>query len=187
MTTRITGGRDRGRRIRIPAKAGLRPTSERVRAAIFSMIGAGAVVDKRVLDLYAGTGVLALEALSRGAESAVFVEDNGRRCEEIRRLLGEFGMDEKGQVRRGKVERVLGQMDDRFDLVFADPPYDNDPWETVMLMLNERDLLRDCAFVVAEHRHDRRLSDGYGGLTLATNRRHGDTAISIYRFMKTDG
>ncbi len=185
MTTRITGGTDRGRKIRIPARAGLRPTAERVRAAIFSIIGAEAIADKQVLDLYAGTGVLAIEALSRGAESAVLVEDNGRRCEEIRRLLQELGLGDRAQVRRGKVERALERMDGRFDLVFADPPYDLDPWETIMLTLNERDLLNDKAVVVTEHRHDRQLSDEYGDLVLTTTRRYGDTTTTIYG--KTNG
>ena len=80
MATRITGGILRGRVLRSPAVAGLRPTSERVRAALFSIIGSDAVEGKRVVDLYAGTGALGMDALSRGAEHVDFVEQSSEDC-----------------------------------------------------------------------------------------------------------
>ena len=92
MSTRITGGSERGRRLRSTKGAGLRPTSERVRAAIFSTIGHDAVDGTRVLDLYAGTGALGIEALSRGAAWADFVEVDTRRCQDIRETLRQMGL-----------------------------------------------------------------------------------------------
>ena len=181
MTTRITGGSQRGRRLHSAKGAGLRPTSERVRAAIFSMIGRSAVESVRVLDLYAGTGALGIEALSRGASWADFAEVHAGRCRDIRDSLREMGLGERGRVYRARVEKALDLLEGDYGLVLIDPPYELDPWSHLMERLDTGRLLADDAYVVAEHYHKHQLAERYGGLVCVKNRRHGDTLISIYR------
>ena len=181
MTVRITGGVHRGRRLRLPRSANLRPTSDRVRSAVFSILGTDRLRDAPALDLYAGSGVLGLEALSRGASGAVFVESDARRCRHIRDALEALGLAARGSVHNGKVERILGTLTSGgFRVVFADPPYALTDWRPLMRLLNRAELLAEGAVVVAEHRHDTGLADEYDGLALLTRRRYGDTAISIY-------
>ena len=180
MTLRITGGELRGRRLRSARGGGIRPTSERVRGAIFSIVGRDAIQGARVLDLYAGTGALGIEALSRGADWADFVESGGVRCREIRDRLRELGVDDRSRVYTGKTLSVLGKLSVAYDLVFADPPYEMDEWDSVMSLLDARGLVSKEGQVVAEHRGGTDLAEGYGGLRLTTSRRYGDTAVSIY-------
>ena len=97
MTTRLTGGSERGRLIRASRSSGLRPTSERVRAAVFSMIGRGAVESMDALDLYAGSGAMGIEALSRGAGRVDFIERDTGRCRDIRANLEALGLGDRGQ------------------------------------------------------------------------------------------
>jgi 16S rRNA (guanine966-N2)-methyltransferase len=158
-----------------------------VRAAIYSIIGGAAVEGARVLDLYAGTGALGIEALSRGAEWTDFVESQQERCRDIRASLKELGLQSQGRVYCARVERSLGMVDGPYDLVLADPPYVMDRWDDLMGRLAGAGLLRDGALVVVEHESRRGLAQGYGGLTRRTNRRYGDTSISIYSSGERDG
>ena len=180
MTLRITGGEHRGRRFRLPRGSDLRPTSDRVRGAIFSILGVDAVQGVRALDLYAGSGALGLEALSRGAASVDFVEADARRCSHIRDALSAMELSERGRVHNGRVERIVDSLQGGYGLVFADPPYALDDWQRVMTALTRPGMLSDEGLVVAEHRHDTAMADGFGRLSLLTRRRYGDTAISIY-------
>lgn len=144
------------------------------------MIGPSAVDGARVLDLYAGTGALGIEALSRGAAVADFVEADSRRCQDIRQSLKQMGLTERSHVYRARVEKVWHMLDTRYDLVLIDPPYDLDPWERVMKRLGEGQVLGRDALVVAEHHHKSPLAEGYGALGRTTQRRHGDSSVSIY-------
>ena len=181
MGIRITGGSARGRRLHPGRGPGIRPTSQKVRAAIYSMIGVQAVEGARVLDLYAGTGALGIEALSRGALAADFVEAQHRRCQDIRESLREMGLADRSRVFRARVERALDRVAEEYDLVLIDPPYDLDPWESLMGRLCEGRLLKEGAIVVAEHGRRRELAEVYGRLVRSKSRRYGDTSISIYR------
>ncbi|MEA2332814.1 MAG: rRNA (guanine966-N2)-methyltransferase [Thermoleophilaceae bacterium] len=118
---RVVAGTFKGRRLQAPRGTGTRPTADRVREALFSMLGA--VEGARVLDLYAGSGALGIEALSRGAESALFVEHDARAAAAIERNLAAVGVD--ASVVRQDVVRFLGRSEGTFDLVFCDPPYDS--------------------------------------------------------------
>ena len=187
MSTRIAGGRHRGRKLRSSTAAGLRPTTERVRSAIFSLIGRESVEGVRALDLYAGTGALGIEALSRGATWASFVEINAGRCRDIRHSLEEIGIAGQARVYRGPAERVLGSLDDGFGLVLIDPPYDLEPWAMIMDSLDTGQVLEVGGLVVAEHSRRRQPADSYGRIGLVTRRRYGDTSVSIYRSGEASG
>jgi 16S rRNA (guanine966-N2)-methyltransferase len=120
---RVVAGRLGGRRLRAVPGSATRPTGDRVREALFSVLSSR-VEEARVLDLFAGTGALAIEALSRGAASAVLVEQSAQATTVIRANLEALGLTGVAAVRRTKVEVYLrGQRDGPFDLVLADPPY----------------------------------------------------------------
>ena len=108
--------------------------------------------EARVLDLYAGTGALGIEALSRGAAWAAFVEANGRRAQRIRESLRELSLTEKSSVHQSKVEDALDTMPGRYDVVLADPPYRMRGWDRLMIRLSEGELLEEGANIVIEHR-----------------------------------
>ncbi|MBJ7333945.1 MAG: 16S rRNA (guanine(966)-N(2))-methyltransferase RsmD, partial [Thermoleophilia bacterium] len=123
---RIVAGQHRSRRLVTPPGKGVRPTSDRAREAIFASLGA-AVIDARVLDLFAGSGALGLEALSRGASSCHFVERNAEALEALRTNLETLGESEHARVERGNAMTVLQRLadvGDQFELVLVDPPYD---------------------------------------------------------------
>lgn len=121
--TRIVSGSCGGRRIKVPPR-GTRPTTDRVREAIFSRLDAtGTIVGSRVLDAFAGSGALGLEALSRGAARATFVESNPAAARTITANLRDLGLEGAGEVIRASVPTFLASRDEGFDLVFLDPPY----------------------------------------------------------------
>jgi len=181
-TIRLTGGSARGRVIRSVGGRDLRPTSEKVRSAIFSILGPDVVAGATVLDLYAGTGSLGMEALSRAAGSAVFVEASEVICRSIRASLAELGMTDQARVVRASAESALGHDEEDFSLVFIDPPYRIDPWYSILGRMGSGDLLADNAVVIAEHYYKRELASVYGDLVKTTYRRYGDTAVSIFDF-----
>jgi 16S rRNA (guanine(966)-N(2))-methyltransferase RsmD len=175
--SRIIAGAARGRRLAAPRGLGTRPTSEKVRGAVFNLLGqffeGGAV-----LDLYAGTGALALEALSRGCERAVCVEEDRVAADLVRKNAESCGFGERVEVIRGRVEQAVGRLPAAmFDLVFIDPPYSAGP--EVALPAAER-LTKPGGRVVAEHDASRPPADVYGALRLSDRRAYGDTAVSIY-------
>ena len=187
---RIGGGSAGGRRVRgrrtRRGEAGLRPTSSRVRLAIFSMLGPGGLSGLNVLDLYAGTGAMGFEALSRGADSAKFVELNEKRCKEIKNAAEELGFGDRSTVLKGRCERITKTLTKNFDIVFIDPPYADNPFAEVIGNLDGSKILNTGATIFAEHSSRTELEDRYGRLERTDNRRYGDTAISTYRLLNNE-
>ena len=179
MATRITGGVLRGRVLRSPSVSGLRPTSERVRAALFSIIGSDAVEESRVADLYAGTGALGLDALSRGAKHVDFIEQNARLCSAIRDHLREWSLAQRAGVHRGKVLNRIESLMGGYDLVIADPPYGSSEIEKLVARLQSERLVNRDGLVVLEHRSDDGQDYAVGRFSLETTRKYGDTAITV--------
>lgn len=178
MTTRITGGSHRGRVISAPRARGLRPTSERARAALFSIIGDGAARGRRVADLYAGTGALGIEALSRGAAWVDFVEANARLCAALRARLAEWRLDDRAKVYRGRTLKAIETLAGGYDLILADPPYDSGETGRLLESLQSPDLLADGGIAVLEHRAGLEIELPTGRLALKTTKTYGDTAIT---------
>jgi 16S rRNA (guanine(966)-N(2))-methyltransferase RsmD len=177
---RLTGGHDRGRRLIVPRGRKTRPTASKVREAIFNILGPppGAV-----LDLYAGTGALGIEALSRGATQAVFVERDAGALSSLRRNLKEVGMEGRGTVIGADVRtalRRLGAGGEQFSWVFLDPPYARET-EGVLGELSGADLLTSCAVVIVEHDRRNRPPESVGCLFLTDRRQYGDTELSFFR------
>ncbi|TDX96921.1 16S rRNA (guanine966-N2)-methyltransferase [Amycolatopsis arida] len=176
--TRIVAGRAGGRRLRVPSR-GTRPTSERVREALFNALeSAGELAGARVLDLYAGSGALGLEALSRGAADALFVEADRTAAEVLRGNVAALGLG--GTVRQGRVEAVVaGPAPAPFDVVLADPPYAlaGAQLTAVLADLAAGGWVGAGALVVVER--DRRTGEPEwpAGFTALRARRYGDTAL----------
>jgi 16S rRNA (guanine(966)-N(2))-methyltransferase RsmD len=174
---RIVAGTARGRQLRAPRGDGTRPTSDKVRGAVFNLLGQF-FEGGRVLDLYAGTGAMALEALSRGCERAVCVESDPAAAEIILRNAETCGFAGRLELRRERVERVLSRLPSgQFALAFIDPPYAHGP---ELALAGLAPLLAPGGRVVAEHRQSQRPAERYGPLVLADQRAYGDTGISIY-------
>jgi 16S rRNA (guanine966-N2)-methyltransferase len=171
---RVVAGEFKGRRLQAPRGRRTRPTSDKVREAVFALLGD--VGGLRVLDLYAGSGALGIEALSRGAASATFVERDPRAIAALRRNLAEVGVD--AAVRRQDALRFVASALDPFDLVFVDPPYDSAV--RVAGPLSERlpAVLTEGARIVTES--DKRAPLELA-LPLELERLYGDTRIAVHR------
>ncbi|PKB65740.1 MAG: 16S rRNA (guanine(966)-N(2))-methyltransferase RsmD [SAR202 cluster bacterium Io17-Chloro-G3] len=180
---RITGGNARGMSLVAPRSPNLRPTSDRVRISLFNLLGA-AVAETKVLDLYAGSGALGIEALSRGATSVDFVEADRRLCRVVKRNLESTGYHMHGSVHHAQVERALGFLNGPYQTVFLDPPYALAGLEHTITVLGESTILDLNATVVVEHSSRVSLGESYGSLTRLQARRYGDSAISIYQVVK---
>ena len=170
---RVVAGEFGGRRLRAPRGAGTRPTADRVREALFSMLGD--VSGASVLDLYAGSGALGIEALSRGAASAVFVERDAQAAATIRRNLDELGTE--GDVRRQDAMAFLAASRATFDLVFCDPPYDSAPRLAEALAERLAAVTPDDARIVTESDKRNPLERPF---PLLRERSYGDTRIAIH-------
>jgi 16S rRNA (guanine966-N2)-methyltransferase len=171
---RVVAGAFKGRRLQAPRRAGTRPTADRVREALFSMLGD--VAGARVLDLYAGSGALGIEALSRGARSAVFVESDRDAVAAIRRNLDVTGA-QHATVRRQDALRFLASPGGSFDLVFVDPPYDSALRLAGPLSAGLPAVLTEGARTVTES--DKRMPLELS-LPLLRERTYGDTRIAIH-------
>ncbi len=175
---RIVAGSARGRRLVAPAGLATRPTSDKVRGAIFNVLGQF-FEGGRVLDLYAGSGALALEALSRGCARAVCVERDGLALEVLRQNAEVCGFADRVEVVRAELPAGLSRLSPgRFALAFVDPPYAVGP-EAVLPGLGA--LLVRGGRAVIEHDARRPPPDPAGALSLVDRRAYGDTGISIYR------
>jgi 16S rRNA (guanine966-N2)-methyltransferase len=176
--TRIIAGAARGRRLAVPKGTATRPTSDKVRGAVFNVLGQF-FDGGDVLDVYAGTGALALEALSRGCARAVCVEADRFAAEVIARNATACGFEGRVEVVRGRVPEALGRLArGRFALAFVDPPYAEGP-DAALAALEP--LLAAGARAVAEHDARRPPPDRLGALALIDRRAYGGTGISIYQ------
>jgi 16S rRNA (guanine966-N2)-methyltransferase len=180
---RVVAGRFRGRRLRAVPGSATRPTSDRVREALFSILGER-VAGARVLDLFAGTGALAIEALSRGARSAVLVEPATQAVAVIRANLDALDLGGVAAVRRTRAETFLrGQRDGPFDLVFLDPPYAIPVGLLAGLLARlAGGALAEGAVVVVEAAARSEPPPWPPRLLPAAPRRYGDTALHLATF-----
>lgn len=180
---RVVGGKARGMTIMVPSVPDIRPTTDLVRGAMFSMLEArGAIEGTRVLDLFAGSGALGIEALSRGATHADLVERNSKACETIRKNLVTINLEDQASVVALPVTRALGGLKGSYDLVFMDPPYANASEMTdVIDRLVTGNLLDEGSMVVVEQSsRNRRDFARTGEMRLEKEKTYGDTAVSIY-------
>jgi 16S rRNA (guanine(966)-N(2))-methyltransferase RsmD len=187
---RVIRGEAGGRKLKSPRGVPIRPMMERVRGALFDSLEAQGELGERVLDLYAGTGAVGIEALSRGANAADFVESHPLCCRTIRENLRTTGLEDRGRVFRRRVEQVLGRPQllalpsgetPSYDLVSITPPYANTDIVEVTRLLAGSGLLRAGSVVVVEHPRRFEMPERIDRLSRFWYRRYGSTAVSFYR------
>jgi 16S rRNA (guanine(966)-N(2))-methyltransferase RsmD len=178
---RVTGGSARGTPLLAPKGQETRPTTDRVREAIFSILFSMDADLSRVLDLYAGTGALAIEALSRSAGSADLVERAPVVCTIIRRNLERTRLSGRTRVLCMDVRRALDRLAGPYSLVFLDPPYADPQTDALLATLGASSVIGEGSTIVLEHAHARTPPPAIGPLALVSDRRYGDTGVAFYR------
>lgn len=174
---RVTGGAHRGRGLAVPP--GARPTEGRVREALFS-IWSDRLEGARVLDLFAGSGVVGLEAVGRGALSALLIDENLRAVKTLEDNLARIG-EKTVEIRRLSLPGGLGRLTEAgpFDLIYADPPYNFQPYDA--LIAGAAPLLATDGELVVEHSTRRDLPVQAGELVRIDTRKYGESSLSFYR------
>ena len=178
---RVIAGRAKGHRLAGPPSRATRPTSDLVRGAIFSALGSMGVELTRVLDLYAGSGALGIEALSRGGQWCDFVEKDARSCASIRENLAKTRFDGLAKVHCAPVERALARLEGPYTLVLADPPYAQEAAPSLERLVESGLAEAGGTVLVLEHSSREEGPGRLGGLSQVKTLRHGDSAVSIYR------
>ena len=178
-TLTITGGTLRSRRVSTPPGRAVRPTPARVKEALFSILGAR-VANARVLDLFAGTGALGFESLSRGAAHVTFVEKHRPTADALRGVARELGVAEHVDVIAAPAERAVRAVGGRFDLVFADPPYAHPYPAAALNALRERSAIDAETTVVFEH-SSREPAPADPGMRVERAERYGEVALAFLR------
>jgi 16S rRNA (guanine966-N2)-methyltransferase len=179
---RVIGGELKGRRLLVPGGRKVRPTSDRVREAIFDILGPGWNFQK-VLDLFAGTGSLGIEALSRGTPEVVFVEQGKGALAILRGNVKALRLQSRVWVLPLAVKRgiaVLGEKEEVFDLIFMDPPYGKGLVGKTLEEIARRRIVTSTGVIVAEHSSREEIPAPLG-LVLSQQRRYGDTALSFFQ------
>jgi len=178
---RIISGIYKGRIIEGASLDGTRPTMDRVKEAIFSMIQ-NKVEGSICLDLFAGSGSLGIEALSNGASSVYFIDKNKKACQTIKRNFDKLNITDNIYLINDDYKKALSFLSKKgvkFDIVFLDPPYNLDVIKDILIYLSEHDILNDNGLVICEHTNFE-LEDNYGKLSLIKNRHYGVAKVKIY-------
>jgi 16S rRNA (guanine966-N2)-methyltransferase len=178
---RVIAGTAKGHHLKSPRGREIRPTSDLVRGAIFDMLAALGADLARTLDLYAGTGALGIEALSRGARWCDFVEKDSRSCQLIKENLAHTGLAGNAAVHCFPVEKVLTRLQAQYSLILADPPYGDETADAVLRNIAASSLVGPATVIVVEHSRRHPLPSVLEACEMINSRRHGDTCISLYR------
>ena len=176
---RVIAGEARGVPLVAPPGRGTRPTSDRTKEAIFAVLG-DLGCEGRVLDLFAGSGALGIEALSRGATSCDFVESSPAACRAIATNLSRTKLTEQGRVHQRSVERFVAGASEPYDLILLDPPYALEGLAELLRRIGESPLVGGGTALLVEHASGRALPPRLGPLEVARTRRHGDSAFTLY-------
>lgn len=180
---RVIAGNARGQRLKAPKGNGVRPTADRVKEALFNILR-DELAGAQILDLFAGTGSLAIEALSRGAAYALLVDLSATSVKLIRENLRRLGLHDKASVMKAPAQRAIRTQAAKmrqFDIIFLDPPYGQELAAQALTQIARDRLLVNNGVVIAEHSIRDPVQDGYGSLRRADQRRYGDTLLSFYR------
>lgn len=181
MPLRVIAGELRGRALATVEGRAVRPSSGLVRGAIFNVLQ-GLAEGAEVLDLYAGSGALGIEALSRGARRAVLVERDARSLEALRRNVAALKVSDRAAVVNRDALSYLADCGERFDLVLADPPYDQKVAGDILRVVADRKLLcEDGVLVIQQSSHDE-TATGHEELQFWKQKKHGKTAVNFYRW-----
>jgi 16S rRNA (guanine966-N2)-methyltransferase len=179
---RVIGGNARGRRLKVPRGKTLRPTAARVKEALFNILPHD-LSGTRVLELFAGTGNVTIEALSRGAAEAILVDSSAESGKAIRENLHRFQLMDRTKVWITPVARalrLLARRGETFDMIFLDPPYERQWIGSTLKIIGEGSLLRESGVLIAEHSIREKVESRYSSLALRDQRRYGSTLLSFF-------
>ena len=177
---RVITGKARGVVLKTPEGMLTRPTSDRVKEALFSIINFD-LPGAAVLDLFGGTGQLGIEALSRGAKSAVFVDAREDACRLIRENLKRTKLEAQGKAVRADYLDYLKRSREKFDIILLDPPYAEVFLENALKCITEIDILQSGGIIVAERPVEKELPFEFEGYTRSRDYKYGKTLLTIYR------
>ena len=175
---RVIAGEYKGRRLETPADYSVRPTTDKVKEAMFSIL-VDRLWSSRVLDLFSGTGNLGIEALSIGAELCVFCDNSRDSIKMIKNNIAHCRA-EGAVVRAGDYKKILMSLNDKFDIIILDPPYDKGYMDSCFELIRENGLLAEDGVIVAEHRKQEDLPDEFHGFSKVKERKYGIVKLSIY-------
>lgn len=180
---RIIGGEFKGRRLKTLKSVKMRPTPMRVKEALFNILG-NRVIGSSFLDLYAGSGQLGIEALSRGAEKVIFIDNHPSAIRLIRTNLGFLHPEKSLKIPRNNVLKAISNLSKekkRFDIIFLDPPYESRLVKNTLQALAKSDILKITTLVIAEHHKSLNLDKEIGSLERVRQERYGDTVLTFYQ------
>lgn len=177
---RVIAGSARGIQLKTPDGMKTRPTIDRVKEAMFSIIHFD-IPGAKVLDLFGGTGQLGIEALSRGAASADFVDQSDTACRLIKENLRRTKMENLGNVVRGDYLEYLARCREKYDIIFLDPPYAEVFLENALKRIAEIDILRTGGIIVAERPLGKKLPWDFEGYTRSRDYKYGQILVTLYR------
>lgn len=185
---RIISGTSKGRKLVTPKRYSLRPTSDRVKESLFNILGSE-IEGKVVLDLFAGTGNLGIEALSRGAEKVIFVEKGRQALRLIQININQFGLGNRSEILPKDVNRAIGILKQRgecFDLILMDPPYEKELIQRTLMKLNTHPIYHGDSILVIEHNRREPLPRILEGWNLIRQQKIGDTLLSFLTLQVRD-
>ena len=181
---RVISGEARGRRLRVPRnQARTRPMADKIREAAFSSMESLGIYPERVLDLYAGSGAVGIEALSRGAKAAIFVDRDRIACQTIRRNLKDTGFEDRGRVVQRSVEKVLSGMREAFDLIVIDPPYADEDILATIEAIDESGAVEEGSVLLLGHWPRLDVPECVGHFQALRRRCHGDSCFAIFEWV----
>ena len=178
---RVIAGRAKGHRLKVPKGTGIRPATDLVRGAIFSILEATTSNWAQVLDLFAGSGALGIEALSRGAGWVDFVEHEPRCCDIISRNLETTKLAAQAHIYCCSVAKAISFLDKEYGIILMDPPYSSLTIGSLVTKLATSRLVGENTILIVTHSSRLPLSSSYDKLNLVKERRHGDSCIAVYQ------
>ena len=178
---RVIAGKAKGHRLKVPKGTIVRPATDLVRGAIFSILETTTTDWTQVLDLFAGSGALGIEALSRGAGWVDFVEQKPRCCDIIRQNLEKTKFTAQAHIYCCSVAKALSFLDKEYSIILIDPPYSNSSIGSLMAQLATSKLVGIDTTLVVTHSPRLPLNSTYATLNLTKEHRHGDSCVAVYR------
>jgi 16S rRNA (guanine(966)-N(2))-methyltransferase RsmD len=176
---RISGGTGKGRKLRVPAGDRVRPTSDKVKQALFNILGEE-VDGAEFLDLFAGAGGIGIEALSRGARRVVFVDASRESLKVIAHNIAQAGFGAQAEIIAAKAETFLKRPSGPYDIIFLDPPYADD-LQPLLESISGAGIVKPRGIVIAEHFKKQSSPENAGSLRLVREARYGDTVLAFYK------
>ena len=177
---RVIAGKAKGIQLKTPDGMSTRPTADRVKEALFSIIQFD-LPEASVLDLFGGTGQLGIEAMSRGAKKAVFVDEGNAACSLIKENLKRAKMDGQAQVIRGDYLSYLRSCREKFNVIFLDPPYAEVFLETALKKISEIDILQSGGIIITERPLGKELPVELEGFTRSRDYKYGKILLALYK------